>query len=63
MCTMIDDYMEMGIEQGKKQGMKQGIERGIEQVVGNMIKRGMSVEDICAIAECSEEFVEEVRGL
>ncbi len=51
MCTIIDDYMEMGIEQGKK------------QVVGNMIKRGMSVEDICAIAECSEEFVEEVRRL
>ncbi len=59
MCTIIDDYMEMGIEQGKKQG----IEQGIKQVVGNMIKRGMSVEDICAIAECSEEFVEEVRGL
>ncbi len=59
MCTIIDDYMEMGIEQGKKQG----IEQGIKQVVGNMIKRGMSVEDICAIAECSEEFVEEVQRL
>ncbi len=39
MCTIIDDYMEMGIEQGKKQG----IEQGKKQVVGNMIKRGMSV--------------------
>ena len=35
---------------------------GITTVVINMLKRGMSTEDICALAECSEEFVEKVRA-
>lgn len=35
---------------------------GITTVVINMLKRGMSTEDICVLAECSEEFVEKVRA-
>ena len=30
-------------------------------VVTNMLARGMSDEDICAIAECTTEFVQTVR--
>ena len=30
-------------------------------VVTNMLRRGYSTEDICAIAECSEQLVDELR--
>ena len=43
-------------------GVNEGVSQGITQVVTNMLKRGMSTEDICALAECSEEFVEKVRA-
>ena len=43
-------------------GVNEGVSQGITQVVTNMLKRGMSTEDICVLAECSEEFVETVRA-
>ena len=49
----------------KEEGIQLGIERGIEQknksIVINMIKRNMSDEDICAVAECEKEFVDKMR--
>lgn len=46
-----------------KNGLEQGIQQGVENtkiIIRNMIKRNMSIQDICDIAECNEEFVKEV---
>ncbi len=65
MCKAITDLIQGGREEGIQIGMERGIEQGQEQkqtiIVRNMLKRNMSVEDICALAECTEEFVEMVR--
>lgn len=64
---------KQGISQGLSQGLSQGISQGINQgfsqgaadktrtIVSNMLTRGMSDEDICAIAECTPEFINAVR--
>ncbi|MGN0365575.1 MAG: hypothetical protein ACI4E5_06495 [Suilimivivens sp.] len=42
-----------------------GLERGMEEnrrcIILNMLKRNMRDEDICAITECSQEFVDEIK--
>ena len=43
-------------------GINKGNEDKTRIVVTNMLKRGMSPEDICALAECSEEFVEKIMA-
>ena len=57
--------INLGIRQGISKGISCGIETGKEEktrtVVTNMIKRGISDADICAMAECEPEFVEQVR--
>ena len=53
------------LNRGKAQGITIGHEKGMEDktkiIVLNMLKRGMSDADICALAECSQEMVDEVR--
>jgi predicted transposase/invertase (TIGR01784 family) len=52
--TWFDDAIEKGFLQGRETGLKEGLEQGLEQgreealasVARNMLKRGMSVEDI-----------------
>ena len=43
-------------------GVQEGISQGKRNIVFNMLKRNMSIEDICAMAECDESFVEQVRA-
>ena len=42
-----------------------GLERGMEEnrrcIILNMLKRNMRDEDICAITECSQAFVDEIK--
>lgn len=56
--------MQQGIERGMQQGIEQGIERGELQktkiIIQNMLNRGMTVEDICALAGCNPDLVEEM---
>jgi ribosomal protein S15P/S13E len=60
---------ELGVEIGLKKGISQGISQGTafgkeektRQVIANMLKRGMSEEDICALAECNPILIDEVR--
>lgn len=52
---------KIGQEIGEKIGERIGETGKTLQIVRNMIARGYSDEDICAIAECSEELVQEVR--
>ena len=69
MRELLADATAVGREQGISQGISQGLSRGISQgaedktrsVVSNMLARGMSDEDICAIAECTTEFIHMVR--
>ena len=69
----IQQGMQQGIQQGMQQGMQQGIWKGIQQgkaegirekqeiIIRNMLARGFSDEDICALAECDLKTVEEIR--
>ena len=64
----IRDYnwqMESNWKAGHKAGILQGINQGVEMtqrsMVLRMIKRNMTDEDICSIAECTPEYVEELR--
>ena len=64
MRELLADAKAVGVNEGMSRGITQGITQGIQDktriVVTNMLKRGMSTEDICALAECSEEFVENI---
>ena len=40
---------------------EEGREEKTYSVVQNMLRKGMDITDICELAECSEEYVEEVR--
>lgn len=52
---------EIGLRKGISQGTVFGKEEKTRQVVANMLKRGMSDDDICALAECDITMIEEVR--
>ena len=62
--------IQTGIQRGIQTGIQTGIQRGIQtgiddktrNVVINMLKRGMSDEDIIAIAECPQELIDELRS-
>lgn len=49
-------------EEEREIGEKSGDNNRTRIVVANMIRRGYSTEDICAIAECSEQLVDEIRA-
>lgn len=61
MCEVVERFRNEGIEIGLQRGVTQGEESKTKTVVRNMLKRNMSLEDICALAECAPEFVEEVK--
>lgn len=54
-----------GKEEGKAEGKAQGIVLGTlektKTVIKNMLQRGFSDEDICALAECSVELIDSIR--
>lgn len=53
MCEFAERMEQKGIRKGRKEG--------IEMIVKNMLQRGMSDKDICAIAECSQKLVDKLR--
>ena len=57
-----EEEQKIGREIGEKIGKKNGDNSRTKIVVTNMLRRGYSTEDICAIAECNEELVTEIRG-
>lgn len=53
MCSIIERERAEGKAEGKIESMR---------LVGrNLLKRGMPEEEICTLAECTKEFVEEAR--
>lgn len=69
MCQAMRELLADARAAGRKEGIRRGITQGITQgaedktktIVSNMLTRGMSDGDICAIAECDAAFVEAVR--
>ena len=65
MCQAMRELLADAAAAGKEQGISQGISQGAADktriVVTNMLARGMSDDDICAIAECNSEFIQTVR--
>lgn len=45
----------------RKMDREEGREEALTQVVNNMIARGMQDEDIIALTECSQEFIDQLR--
>jgi predicted transposase YdaD len=66
MCVAIQEMMKdskaEGILEGRREGQFKGEQEKCQQIVRNMLLRGMSDEDIMAIAECDKEFVDTVRN-
>ena len=69
MCRAMREWMEEerneGMQQGIQQGIQQGKAEGIREkqaiIIRNMLARGFSDGDICALAECDLKTVEEIR--
>ena len=51
-----------GRREGRREGKAEGKAEATINIVQNMLKRGMSDEDICALAECDIALLEEVRA-
>ena len=65
MCQALREWIEeersLGWAEGEAKGEIKGAMEKTQIIVRNMLRRGMSDEDIMALAECSQEFVDEVR--
>lgn len=61
MCQAMRELLADAAAAGKEQGISQGAVDKARAVVSNMLARGRSDEDICAIAECTVEFIQTVR--
>lgn len=70
MCQAIREWAEeersIGREEGHRIGLMEGRQSGLMEsrrvIVRNMLLRGMTDEDIMAIAECNQELIDAVRG-
>lgn len=66
MCELLDEFEKIGYEKGLSAGVQQGISQGeldkTRVVAANMIKCGMPDEDIRALAECSQELIDQIRS-
>ena len=69
MCQAIREWAEeersIGRKEGRQEGRQEGHQTGFQEsrriIVRNMLLRGMTNEDIMAIAECDQEFIDKVR--
>lgn len=58
MCNALRELFADELEEARNEG----IEEKQTIIVRNMLNRGMSDEDIMAIAECNIEFIEKIRA-
>ena len=61
MCQALREWAKEERAIGRQEGIIQGREDNIRQVIRNMLARGYSDEDICVIAECTVEKIQEIR--
>lgn len=57
MCQAVREWAE----EERSIGRTEGVDEKTHTIVRNMLSRSMSDEDIMAIAECSQEFIDKVR--
>lgn len=53
---------QMDRADAREEGREAGIEEKTRNIVFNMLKRDMSDADICALAECNQEFVDNLKA-
>lgn len=58
MCKGLADW----IAEEREAGIKSGNEERTRRVIANMLNRGMSDEDILAVAECEQALIDEIRN-
>lgn len=61
MQELLEEERKSGILQGINSGKVEGAVDKTRTVIQNMLERGFSNEDICAIADCDCRMIEEVR--
>ena len=61
MQELLEEERKSGILQGINSGKVKGAVDKTRTVIQNMLERGFSNEDICAIADCDCRMIEEVR--
>ena len=65
MCKGLADWIAeeraAGMEAGMEAGIKSANEERTRRVIANMLSRGMSDEDIMAVAECDQVLIDEIR--
>ena len=49
--------------EGREQGIEQGILQAKQTLVINMLKENESIDKICRILECEEDFVKQVQSI
>ena len=59
-CKGIRDLMEDSKTAGREEGRSIGAELERRNVIKNMLKKNMSIEEICDIVECDAEYVQKV---
>ncbi len=57
MCKAWEDQKNEGIEIG----IEQGIEQGIEIIIGNMLRKNKSYEDIAEVTELSLDEIKRIE--
>ena len=61
MCQAVREWAEEERSIGRLEGKSEGADEKTHIIVKNMLARGMSDEDIMAIAECNQGLVDKVR--
>ena len=65
MCQALREWIEeernLGWAEGEAKGKAEGKAEELRIIVTNMLRRGMNDEDIMALTECNQKYVDEIR--
>ncbi len=53
--------MEVGMKRGLRKGEKKGLEQSKKKIVGNMLRKGMCIEQIEELVEISKEEIQKIK--
>ena len=59
--TLREHFEESGAKRGMQQGKQLGMQEGVQQVALNMLKKGLSDENVCACTGLSIEKIIELK--
>lgn len=62
MCTALEKLKQEGREEGIELGIEQGMERGKLAIIKNLLKSGMSAEEIQKVAKVTEEEINQAQS-